>query len=93
MMVALASSGVRLMPSMPKTMAPATTKTKKRQTLATTPDMVVTRAPARGEPERVGGLVGHAFEDAADDPAAQAGHDEGDDDDEQDAERPDDRGR
>ncbi len=51
MMVALASSGVRLMPSMPSTMAPVTTKTKKRQTLATTPDMVVTRA-ARAEPER-----------------------------------------
>ena len=34
-MVALASSGVRLMPSMPSTMAPATTNTKKRQTLAT----------------------------------------------------------
>ena len=53
MMVALASSGVRLMPSMPSTMAPATTKTKKRQTLATTPDMVATRAPARVEPERL----------------------------------------
>ena len=34
-------------------MAPATTKTKKRQTLASTPDIVVTRAPARCEPERV----------------------------------------
>ncbi len=33
-------------------MAPATTKTKNRQTLATTPDMVATRAPARVEPER-----------------------------------------
>ena len=53
MMVALARSGVRLMPSMPSTMAPATTKTKKRQTLATTPDIVVTRAAARGEPARV----------------------------------------
>ena len=53
MMVALARSGVRLMPSMPSTMAPATMKTKKRQIFATTPDIVVTRAPARGEPERV----------------------------------------
>ena len=53
MMVALASSGVRLMPSMPSTMAPATMKTKKRQMLATTPDMVATRAPARVDPERL----------------------------------------
>ena len=53
MMVALARSGVRLMPSIPSTMAPATTNTKKRQTFATTPDIVVTRAPARCEPERV----------------------------------------
>ncbi len=52
MMVALAKRGVRLMPSMPSTMAPATTNTKKRQMLATTPDMVATRAPARVEPER-----------------------------------------
>ena len=40
------------MPSMPSTMAPATTKTKNRHTLARTPDMVAIRAPARGEPER-----------------------------------------
>ena len=53
MIVALARSGVRLMPSMPRTMAPATTKTKKRHTFAMTPDMVVTRAPALGEPDRV----------------------------------------
>ncbi len=53
MMVALASNGVRLMPSMPSTMAPATTKTKKRQMLATTPDMVATRAPARVDPARL----------------------------------------
>ncbi len=53
MMVALARSGVRLMPSMPSTMAPATTKTKKRQTFATTPDIVATRAAARVEPERL----------------------------------------
>ncbi len=52
MMVALARRGVRLMPSIPSTMAPATTKTKNRQTLATTPDMVATRAPAREEPDR-----------------------------------------
>ena len=52
MIVALARSGVRLMPSIPSTMAPATTKTKKRHTLATTPDMVATRAAARVEPER-----------------------------------------
>ena len=53
MMVALASSGVRLMPSMPSTMAPATMNTKKRQTLATRPVMVATRADAREEPDRV----------------------------------------
>ena len=53
MMVALASRGVRLMPSIPSTMAPATTKTKKRQTLATTPDMVATRALVRVEPVRL----------------------------------------
>ena len=53
---------------MPSTMAPATTKTKKRQTLATTPDMVVTRAPARGEPERVAAWFGDALEEAADRP-------------------------
>ena len=53
MMVALASSGVRLMPSMPSTIPPVTTKTNSRQTLATRPDMVVTRAPARSEPRLV----------------------------------------
>ncbi len=53
MMVALARSGVRSMPSMPSTIAPATTKTKKRHTFATTPAIVATRAAARWDPERV----------------------------------------
>ena len=56
MMVALASSGVRLMPSMPSTIAPATTKTNRRHMFAARPDIVVTRAPARVEPERVAAL-------------------------------------
>ena len=90
MMVALASRGVRLMPSKPKTMAPATTKTKKRQTLASTPDIVVTRAPARWRAGTGGGLVRHPFEDAPDDLGAEACRNEGDDDNEKDAERPDD---
>ena len=85
MMVALASNGVRLMPSMPSTMAPATTKTKKRQMLATTPDMVATRAPALRRARAVRRLVGDTLEDPADHPGAQPGHDQGDDDDDQDA--------
>ena len=93
MMVALARSGVRLMPSMPRTMAPATTKTKKRQTFAMTPDMVATRAPARGRARPGGGLVGDALEDAADHLGAVASHDERDEDDEEDAERADDEVR
>ena len=52
MMVALASRGVRLIPSMPKMMATATTQTKNRQMVAASPAMVVTRAPARSEAAR-----------------------------------------
>ncbi len=53
MMVALANKGVRLIPSIPRTMPPATTKTNRRHTFATRPDMVWTRAAARTEPRLV----------------------------------------
>ena len=51
MMVALARRGVRLSPSMPRMVAMAMTRTKKRQMLAASPEMVVTRAPARADPD------------------------------------------
>ena len=40
------------MPTMPRQIATATTKTRKRQTLATTAETVDMRAPMREEPER-----------------------------------------
>ena len=81
---------MRLMPSMPSTMAPATMKTKKRHTFATTPDMV----PRRGPPpaaSRSGRRPGwpDAPLEAADDLGAVASGDERHDDDDDDAERPD----
>ena len=90
MMVALASRGVRLMPSMPSTMAPATTKTKKRQMFATTPDMVATRAPARCEPDRLAAWVATRSRMRRMTFAAVSSGDERHDDDEDDAERADD---
>ena len=48
MMVALASNGVRLIPSMPRTIAMANTAIAKRHALAMTAAAVCTRATARG---------------------------------------------
>ena len=66
MIVALASSGVRLMPSIPSTMAPATTKTKKRHMLATSPAMVATRAAGPGRTRAGGRLVRHPGQETPD---------------------------
>ena len=50
--------------------------------------MVATRAPARGEPERFGRLVGHALEQRRITLAPRRATMSGDHDDEHDAERP-----
>ena len=88
MMVALASSGVRLTPKHAEHDAPATTKTKQH-----VGDDARHRRHAAGRPlgPRAGrGLVGHPLEEAADDLGAVASRNERHDDDEEDAEGPDD---
>ena len=76
MIVALARSGVRLMPSIPSTMAPATTNHEEAPDVGDDARRGGHTCPGPRRPGSVGRLVGHSFEDTTDHLGAQPGDDE-----------------
>ena len=87
MMVALASSGVRLMPSIPEHDGAGHDENEEA------PDVGDDAGHGRDPGARtrgtgaVGRLIGHTLEHAPDEPAPEPGHDQRDQNDDQDAER------